>query len=310
MSRGQCSVLCQMISILSVLLALALDKLLGEPRRFHPLVGFGNLVNALERIFYADSKLRGALVLLGLLIPPTLLLIAIESWVNHWTVGVVILYLALGWQSLLLHAQRVHDALSESDIELARQNLGELVSRETAKLDEQGVAKGAIESVLENGNDAIFAVIFWFVVAGAPGVFVYRLVNTLDAMWGYRNARYIRFGWAAARCDDVLNYVPARLTALGYALAGRFERAIHCWKTQGLIWKSPNAGPVMAAGAGSLGVLLGGPEVYQGQLQARIVLGEGRTPDAQAIVEAGNLIGRTLLIWIGVLFAGVWLIGR
>jgi len=126
-------------------------------------------------------------------------------------------------------------------------------------------------------------------------------------MWGYRNQRYERFGWAAAKLDDVMNYVPARLTALSYALAGRFGRALRCWKLQGSIWKSPNAGPVMAAGAGSLGIVLGGPEFYDGQLQSRIVLGEGCRPDASAIGAASRLMQRALLIWVLIIFAVGWL---
>jgi adenosylcobinamide-phosphate synthase len=296
-----------MLSAVSVLLALLLDKLFGEPRFFHPLVGFGNLANRVERKFYADSKSRGLLVLIGLLFPLALLTSVIAWWVGHWIVGGLFLYLALGWQSLLLHAQRVQNALLESDIELARQNVACLVSRDTTALDESGIARAALESLLENGNDAIFGAIFWFVVAGAPGVLVYRLVNTLDAMWGYRNERYARFGWAAAKLDDVMNYVPARLTALSYALAGQFGRALRCWKLQGSIWKSPNAGPVMAAGAGSLGVVLGGSEVYEGQLQLRIVLGEGRRADAMAIGEGVKLIQRALLIWVLALLSAGWL---
>jgi adenosylcobinamide-phosphate synthase len=296
-----------MLSAVSVLLALMLDKLFGEPRFFHPLVGFGWLANRVERRFYADSKSRGLFVLIGLVLPLAHLSSLMVAWLGHWIVGVVFLYLALGWQSLLLHARRVQDALLESDIELARKNVGYLVSRDTVALDESGIARAALESLLENGNDAIFGAIFWFVVAGAPGVLVYRLVNTLDAMWGYRNQRYERFGWAAAKLDDVMNYVPARLTALSYALAGRFGRALRCWKLQGSIWKSPNAGPVMAAGAGSLGIVLGGPEFYDGQLQSRIVLGEGCRPDASAIGAASRLMQRALLIWVLIIFAVGWL---
>lgn len=293
-----------MISTVSVVFALLLDKLLGEPSRYHPLVGFGHLASGVERLLYADSKLRGVLALSVLLIPIVLLLMLFQVWVDHWLVGVVVLYLALGWQSLGSHALSVEQALLQPDILLARQKLSHIVSRETQTLDEKGVAKGVVESVLENGNDAIFGAIFWFMVAGAPGVLVYRLVNTLDAMWGYRNKRYSHFGWAAARLDDVLNLLPARLTALSYALAGNFRVAMRCWKAQGWNWKSPNAGPVMAAGAGSLGVVLGGPEIYHGQLQSRIVLGEGREPDVQSIAEARNLIQRSLLIWILVLAVG------
>ena len=297
---------------MSVVLALLLDKLFGEPRRFHPLVGFGKLATAVESRMYADMRLRGVLAVAVLLIPITLLLMLLQRWLDHWLdhwlVGVIILYLALGWQSLEWHAQRVQQALSQPDIVQAREYLSYMVSRETRTLDEQGVAKGVLESVLENGNDAIFAAIFWFVVAGAPGVLVYRMVNTLDAMWGYRNQRYLNFGWAAARLDDLMNLMPARLTAMSYALAGQFRRSIRCWNAQGWSWKSPNAGPVMAAGAGSLGVVLGGPEVYHGQLQSRGVLGEGVAPDAQSIDEAIVMLRRGLMIWAIALAVGVGVI--
>ncbi len=283
---------------LSVLLALLLDRWLGEPRRFHPLVGFGWLVKQLESLGYRDSRLRGVLLVGALLLPFTALACAISHLPGAGLAGVFFLYLALGGRSLWLHAEQVRLALEAGNISLARERVAYLVSRDAGALDEQGVAGATVESVLENGNDAIFAAIFWFVLAGIPGVVLYRLSNTLDAMWGYRNERYSRFGWAAARLDDVLNFLPARLTAFSYALAGSFRPALTCWATQGQIWKSPNAGPVMAAGAGSLEVTLGGAAVYHGELQSRPLLGVGRQADAQSIADAQHLLQRAVWIWL------------
>ncbi|MGH8550664.1 MAG: adenosylcobinamide-phosphate synthase CbiB [Methylococcales bacterium] len=297
-----------MTNALIIFLALGLDACVGEPRRFHPLVGFGHLAQALERRIHSDSVVRGTIAVLLLIAPFTVLAMLISRLPWGTAIEVMLLYLAIAWTSLDEHAGRVRDALIANDLSSARQGIGLLVSRDTAALDRSGVAKAVVESVLENGNDAIFGAIFWFVVAGAPGVVCYRLGNTLDAMWGYRDPRYLRFGRAAARFDDLLNFLPARLTALSYALLGDFKRAVRCWRIQGATWKSPNAGPVMAAGAGSLGVVLGGAAVYHGLAQIRPALGEGQTADADDIDRALRLIRRALLLWLAILVSGGWLV--
>ena len=293
-----------MISALILPLALALDAWLGEPRRFHPLIGFGWLAQALENRLWGDARWRGTLALLLLILPFTLFALLVAPWPWSPALDLLVLYVAIGWRSLGEHAGRVRDALTVGDLTQARQAVGYLVSRDTADLDEAAIAKATVESVLENGNDAIFGALFWFLVAGAPGVLLYRLTNTLDAMWGYRTERYRRFGWAAARLDDLLNWAPARLTALSYALAGHVTQALTCWRQQGPAWKSPNAGPVMAAGAGSLGVLLGGAAIYHGVAQVRPPLGVGPPAGTRDIDRALSLIRRALALWVVAVLVG------
>jgi len=222
----------------------------------------------------------------------------------YMVVAAVILYVAIGWQSLLQHAMNIARPLQKNDMNGARAAVSMIVSRDAQNLDEAGIAKAATESVLENGADAIFSAVFWFVVAGIPGVVLYRLSNTLDAMWGYKNTRFLHFGWCAARMDDVLNFIPARLTALSYALVGHTKIALQCWRLQGMNWKSPNAGPVMAAGAGALNVSLGGAAQYHSQLQYRPGLGPEKSHEpvtAGSIVKACGLVNRALVLWLIVL---------
>lgn len=299
-----------MVATLTVCAALLLDVVLGEPRRLHPLVGFGNLVKLIEKVFYRNSVISGAFAILILLLPLVALTLLIERVPAAWAVAInaLVLYLTIGWRSLNTHAIRVREQLTANDLPAARLAAAMMVSRDTADLDSEGIAAATVESVLENGNDAIFGAIFWFLLAGLPGVVLYRLSNTLDAMWGYRNARYLRFGRVAARLDDALNFVPARLTALSYALLGRTLTALRCWQQQGSSWKSPNAGPVMAAGAGSLGLELGGIAVYHGLVQQRPILGAGRRAGTEDIDAACRLIRNCVLLWVVTLFAGAWFV--
>lgn len=293
---------------LAALAAVLIDRVLGEPRSFHPLVGFGRLANWLEAALNhaggdGGSRMNGILAWCFAILP----LLALALWLRQlpdwaWYLDVALCYFALGAKSLTQHGEAVRRPLAARNLPEARRRVSWLVSRDTSQLCATGVAKAGVESVLENGNDAVFGTLFWFAILGGPGALLFRLANTLDAMWGYKNERFLKFGWAAARLDDLLNWAPARLTALTYALLGSPRRALACWKRQAPAWESPNAGPVMAAGAGSLGVCLGGSAIYEGEEEIRPALGQGPDPDHRHIGQAILLVQRGLGLWIGVFF--------
>lgn len=299
--------------LLSAPLALALkmaagllaDRVFGEVRRFHPLVGFGHWAQTVEgasRHIVGEHRFAGVLAWALAVLPWVALAVVMRGLhpLAHWPIDIGLLYFALGGRSLTEHAEAVAAPLATGDLDEARRRVGWIVSRDTRELDPAGVARAGTESVLENGNDAVFGALFWFVLGGGVGVLLFRLANTLDAMWGYRTPRYLSFGWAAARIDDVLNALPARLTALTYAVLGNTRHALACWRTQSAAWDSPNAGPVMAAGAGAIGVALGGAAIYHGQWEERPPLGAGRSPDASAIRAAITLVRRGALLWLAI----------
>ena len=280
----------------------ALDLLLGEARRWHPLVGFGNLALWLElRLNRGRVRIGRGLLAWLLAVGPLSVLAWLTCRFGGLAVHALLLYFCLGLRSLRDHALPIGAALVAGDLFEARRLTARIVSRDTNQASEPDLARAGAESVLENGNDAVFGALFWFLIGGGAGALLFRLANTLDAMWGYRTERFNLFGRVAARIDDVLNYVPARLTALSYVVlasnAGQ-RRAWHCWRTQARHWSSPNAGPVMASGAGALGISLGGPALYDGELEARPALGSGPQPAAADIGRAWRLVMRTTLLWI------------
>lgn len=302
-----------MLTALLCVGAVLLDWRLGEPRRWHPLAGFGWLAQRVEVLAYGSPetnaelrRARGIGAVIVLLVPfaaAAWLLGAIPLLGSVMALG--LLALAIGARSLAEHAEAVAAALQANDLPLARERVGLIVSRDTDDLDEEQISRATVESVLENGCDAIFGVLFWFSLIHVPGAVLYRLANTLDAMWGYRTPRYRDFGWAAARLDDLLNWVPARLTALSYVAVGaKPALAWRCWREQAPFWKSPNAGPVMAAGAGALGLALGGQARYHGEWQQRPALGEGLAPRAADIGRAVTLVRRALWLWLAVIVLG------
>lgn len=298
-----------MLLTLSVFSALLIDFIVGEPRRWHPLVGFGNVANWLESKLNKPSnksvflsRLAG-LIGWALLVSPLVILLFCVMWEGlsaetEFVIGIVCLTIAIGTKSLTQHAKAVADALKNSNLILARKKIAMIVSRDTSNSDEQAINTATIESVLENGSDAIFAAIFWFAVLGAPGVVLYRLANTLDAMWGYRTDRFNSFGWAAARIDDILNWLPARLTALSYALAGNVRSALSCWKSQAWNWHGINPGVVMATGAGALNIKIGGAAMYHGAMVERPELGCNNAPQVTDIDRAIVLVYKSIFIWL------------
>ncbi len=318
-----------MITSTALFLGVAIDAALGEPsNRWHPLVAFGHYAQWIEKTFNLDKdrpdqqqstpeskshhhqqRCRGILAWSLTVLPPVVLITLISSLLNTFDlfISALCLWFAIGLKSLMQHAIAIEKPLIANDINTARQALSWIVSRDTKNLNSRQICQATIESVLENGNDAVFAALFWFTIAGVPGVILYRLANTLDAMWGYRNPRYNHFGWAAARIDDILNFIPARLTAYSFMICGETKPAWQAYKQQSATWYSPNAGPVMATGAGALSVQLGGDANYHGQTKSRPNLGFGKPPVAIDIRRARYLILRSTVLWLVLIMAFEWI---
>jgi adenosylcobinamide-phosphate synthase len=275
------------------------DAVVGDPRRGHPVALFGRAAAILERGLYADAKARGVVFTAcceALAIGPAL---AADRVTRHrplarlaWAGTVT--WAVTGARSLTAEAGRVHRALLAGDLPAARRLLPNLVGRDPAGLDAAGIARAVVESVAENTSDAIVAPLLWGALAGPPGLAGYRAANTLDAMVGHHSPRYQQFGWASARLDDVVNWAPARVTALLAAacapvVGGRPAAAWRIALDYGPRHPSPNAGWCEAAFAGALGIRLGGPLSYAGRAEHRPELGTGRPPEAADIARASRL---------------------
>jgi len=296
------------------LLALALDAVCGWPERLyrrigHPVGLFARQIAACERRWNradtapARRRAAGIATLLLLLLTSAGGAALIETGLRHalggaaWPLLALLAAPALAQRSLAEHVRPVADALGTGDLPCARAAVGRIVGRDTAPLDSAGVARAAIESLAESFCDGVVAPLFWLLLLGLPGLWAYKAVNTADSLIGHREPRWRDFGWAAARLDDLLNLLPARLAGVLICLAGGGWRTMLADARR---HASPNAGWPEAAMAGALGLRLGGPLAYDGAMQDKPWIGTGRTgAGAPDIRRALTLYGRaSAALWI------------
>jgi adenosylcobinamide-phosphate synthase len=303
---------------LIVLACLVLEALVGYPAALHaliphPVVWAGRAIDFLERHWnkpsysFAWRRFLGCVAVLLVTGAAVLVGVLVEKLAGRGIAGTLVVVIlgtvGLAQRSLFVHVNDVLVALRVRDLAASRQRVGCIVGRETQGLDESGVSAAALESLAESFNDGIVAPALWFVVAGLPGLFAYKVLNTADSSIGHREERWRAFGWAAARADDVANLIPARLAGLLLVLAGGGGL--------GVMWRdaskhsSPNAGWPEAAMAGALGVRLGGPATYDGVLQQRPVFGAGGDPAVSSLARGLRIyVVACGLLWAAVALAG------
>ncbi|MED7930351.1 cobalamin biosynthesis protein [Nonomuraea sp. LP-02] len=305
-----------------------LDRVIGDPQSAgHPVAVFGRVAGQVERVLYRDSRAAGVLhvaLCVGGAVALGVAMAKAGRGKGRGRVASVVrvggvagaAWAVLGGTTLAREGLHMAEALEDGDLERARKRLPHLCGRDPSGLGAEELARATVESLAENTSDAVVAPLFWGAVAGVPGLLGYRAVNTLDAMVGHKSARYLRFGWAAARLDDVANYVPARLTALLTVLAGPDRRG--AWsvvRRDGHRHPSPNAGRCEAAFAGALGVTLGGTNVYGSRVEHRPTMGDGPRPGVADIrravrltrvVSTGAAVGAIIGAVVGAAVLEVW----
>lgn len=275
------------------------DVMLGDPVRFHPVAGFGRAAEKLESVMWRPSRTVGAAYVVALVGPVVLAVALLDAAVRRHRLSrlgltTVVAWTVLGGRSLGREARRIAAAVARGDLAEARRIAPALVGRDPSRLDGPELCRAALESVAENTADAVVAPLLWGAVAGPPGAVAYRAANTLDAMVGHHNDRYERFGWAAARLDDLLTWPAARLAAaLSAAMApvvgGNGRRAWETFRRDGSKHPSPNAGQLEAAFAGAFGVTLGGTNRYGNRVEERPRIGAGPRPGVDEVLRAARL---------------------
>ena len=303
--------------------ALICDRLLGDPDRLwsrlpHPAVLLGRVIAAMDRLLNREDRSAGERRLAGGLVVMLVLMLAIMTGLvlagfvralpGYPPVGflaeAVLASIFLAHKSLIDHVGAVAAALRSGGVPAGRQAVARIVGRDVSDLDEPAIARAAIESLAENFADGVVAPAFWYCIAGLPGLIAYKAVNTADSMIGYRTPRHLAFGWAAARLDDLLNWLPARLSAgliiAAAAFSGNGRRALNAALEDAAKHASPNAGWPEAASAGALGLALGGPRRYGDQEVDGVWLNAdgSRQADITSIEQAIGLINRA---WLGLL---------
>lgn len=297
---------------------LLLDRALGEPPdAWHPVAWFGSAMQQVERVLYADSRLCGLAhatvgagtgVLAGAALTRLCGLGRTPSALGRVVATAVAVGIASSGRMLRHTSEDIEVLLRADDLAAARERVTWLVGREPSGLDHSGVAAAVVESLAENMVDAVVAPAFWAVLAGPPGVLAHRAVNTMDAMVGHHSDRYERYGWAAARLDDAMAWVPARILAGAVALVTALTPAspgartvLHTVRRDAPAHPSPNAGVAESAVAAALGVRLGGPLQYGRRREDRPVLGHGPRPTAATIARARRLIDTVEWMLVAVL---------
>lgn len=288
-----------------ILIAILLDQLLGDPRWLpHPVRLIGAACAGCERITramlpsFAAGICTVALVL-GLTGATVWAVIAGATLIHPWlgtAMGILLLYTTIAARDLVSHSRQVYAVLATGDLVESRRRVGMIVGRDTANLNEEGVARAAVESVAESMVDGVTAPLFFAVLGGPMAAMLYKAINTMDSMFGYKNEQYLSFGWAAARLDDLANFVPARLTSLMIPAAAFLLRldskgSLFILLRDRLRHASPNSGHTEAAVAGALGVQLGGANLYFGKMVEKPAIGEATRPiEPRDILRANRLM--------------------
>lgn len=301
--------------LIIVLLAVLLDHLIPDRHGFKPFAWYRDWAESIEERFNGGKRTHGigAVLLATLPIAAGVMLIHYIlgeiGWVLRFAFDVVVLYLCVDVHRLGRTAGAISNALESGELGEADESLRELTGKGASARNEANIARATVEGVLKQGNSLIVSPIFWFIVLGPVGAVLQRLSCILDSLWGHRYERFAEFGWAAARFDDLMGWIPARITALSYALMGSFEDALHCWRRRVGVWSDINSGPLLASGFGAM------------HLQVCEAAEEGeydeRSPDLAIVTDASYvpravaLVWRVMLLWlvIGILMTGAHLVG-
>lgn len=302
--------------LIIILCAFALDRLMPDRYGFKPFAWYPDWAESIEQRFNGGKRSHGVGAVLLAVVPIVIgvmfarFILGEIASVLRFIFDVVILYVCINIYRLGKTADAVSNALEAGNTQEADEQLRELSGKGATELSETGIARAAVEAVLKQGSSLVVSPIFWFILLGPVGAVLQRLASILDTLWGHRYDRFTTFGWAAARLDDLMQWIPARITALSYAIMGSFEDALYCWRQRVGAWSDLNSGPVLASGFGAMHMPFNEPVTGDDETAA-VTSNFAVVPNAGHVRGVVALVWRVLVFWlvIGVLMAGAHLSG-